>query len=98
MIDTTIKLLVERPMDFSFPSGHTYSSVAAIICTWYYNRKIGIVCLIVGSLVSFSRLYLFLHFPTDIIGGAVLGAILAVISIYITSKLKVFKRTDKIDI
>lgn len=74
-INTAVKLLVSRPTDFSFPSGHTSASFAAASAIFIRNRRFGIPALILASLIAFSRLYLYLHFPTDILASVALGLI-----------------------
>lgn len=75
-IQTTILLLIQKPKDFSFPSGHTTASFVAITVLFLYQHKWWRFFLIWGSLIAFSRLYLYVHFPSDIIGGILLGIIL----------------------
>lgn len=61
------------PNDFSFPSGHMALSVASVIILWNTSRLFGISAAILGFLILFSRMYLFLHYPSDILGGIALG-------------------------
>ncbi|MGI6093879.1 MAG: phosphatase PAP2 family protein [Lachnospiraceae bacterium] len=70
---TDVKLLITSPGDFSFPSGHTASSFAAAAAVFIKNRKLGIWVLILAALIGFTRLYLFVHWPTDVLGGLLLG-------------------------
>jgi membrane-associated phospholipid phosphatase len=57
-------------VEYSFPSGHTNATFTIAIMFWYvYGKKIGIPALIAASLVAFSRLYVGVHYPTDILGG-----------------------------
>ncbi len=77
-IDETINLLILNPHDFSFPSGHTLASFEAAITIFLFNKKWGIPAIILAILIGFSRLYLFVHFPTDVLGGAILGTIIAI--------------------
>ena len=75
-------LLVSKPGDKSFPSGHTVASFEAAIVLFIRDKRIGIPALVVAALVAFSRLYLYLHFPTDVFGAillAIFNAVLAVI-------------------
>ena len=58
---------------FSFMSGHTTMAFAVAATTVIFNRKIGIPALVVAALVGFSRIYFGVHFPTDVIGGMLLG-------------------------
>ena len=72
-----INLLIERQHDFSFPSGHTIASFEAAVVLLKNSRKMGIPALILAILVSFSRLYLYVHYPTDVIVSVVLGTAFA---------------------
>ena len=75
-LNTSITMLVARPHGHSFPSGHTTSGVAAAYALWLQNRKLGAPALVLAAFIAFTRLYLYVHFPTDILGGAVLGIVL----------------------
>ncbi|NMW85054.1 phosphatase PAP2 family protein [Peptoniphilus sp. AGMB00490] len=70
-----VNLLIKEPLGFSFPSGHTGSSFAAAYVIYFYNKKKGVLALILAALIAFSRMYLFVHYPTDIIAGIILGLI-----------------------
>jgi membrane-associated phospholipid phosphatase len=74
-IDTTVPLLVNRPTDYSFPSGHTALSFAATTGLWLSGtlKRWRIPALILACLIAFSRLYLYLHYPTDILMGIAIG-------------------------
>lgn len=74
----SIDLLIPIPHGYSFPSGHTLSSFAGAFSIYLYNKKAGISALILASLIAFSRLYLFVHYPSDIIAGTLLGILLAI--------------------
>ena len=67
-------LLIPRPEDYSFPSGHTAVSFAAASAAWFMKkRKTGVAFGAVACLIAFSRLYLYVHYPTDVLGGMVFG-------------------------
>ena len=78
-LNTNIKLLVAPEIDASFPSGHTFFSFAFATVCFLYNKKLGIAMYILAFIMAFSRLYLYVHFPTDVIFGALLGVLTAVI-------------------
>lgn len=82
-----IQLLVKAPKDFAFPSGHTQASFAAAtsICMW--KRKWGIPALTLAALVAFSRMYLYVHYPTDVMAGICFGVGYALIGLAICNKL-----------
>ena len=72
-----INLLIERQHDFSFPSGHTIASFEASVVLMKNSKKMGIPALIIAILVSFSRLYLYVHYPSDVLVSVVLGTAFA---------------------
>ena len=76
-----VKLLIPSPRSYSFPSGHTASSFTAAFIIFYYQRKMGIWAMILAALIGFSRIYLFCHYPSDVFGGIVLGALIAFFTI-----------------
>ncbi len=78
---------------FSFPSGHTSCSFAAAVCAFKINKKCGIITLIVAALIGFSRLYNYVHFPTDVIAGAILGTLCGLLMVFIFRK---FSLDDKL--
>ena len=73
-INTAVQLLVPRPTDFSFPSGHTaasFTAVTALYCAG--EKKLWKSSLVLAVLIAFSRLYLYVNYPTDILGGILVG-------------------------
>lgn len=76
-IDGSVLLLIENPADYSFPSGHTLAAFESAVSVWLYNRKWGFGVLVLAVLMGFSRMYLFVHFPTDVLAGMTLGAVIA---------------------
>ena len=91
-INTAIDILIKKPLDFSFPSGHTMSSFAAATVLIYMDKKIGVISLILATIIGFSRLYLYVHYPSDVIVGLFMGVLLGIISIKLCSNLKVYRR------
>ena len=75
----TIQLLGERMHDFSFPSGHTIASFEAAVVLLKNSKKMGIPAMILAVLIAFSRLYLYVHYHTDVIASVVLGTLFALI-------------------
>ncbi len=73
-------LWVVEPTDFSFPSGHTSASFAAALAIFMFHRREGIIAIIVAALIAVSRLYLGVHFPTDVIVSLVLGSLYGIIA------------------
>ena len=73
--DPSISLLIPAPGEFSFPSGHTMCSFAAASALCCYNKKAGLVSFVLAALIGFSRLYLMVHYPTDVVVGCFLGIV-----------------------
>jgi len=72
---SNVRLLVSPEMDSSFPSGHTLIVTGgAIVALIRMNRKWAFLLTVEAALVSFSRIYVGVHYPTDVLGGALLGA------------------------
>lgn len=78
-IDSSVSLLVKNPTDYSFPSGHTLASFEGATVIFLYNKRAGVLAYILASLIAFSRLYLFLHYPSDVFAGIILGISIAVV-------------------
>lgn len=74
-----VQLLIERQSDFSFPSGHTGSSFAAAIVLYKeLPKKYGVSALVLAALIGLSRIYLGVHYPSDVMCGALFGTIIGV--------------------
>ena len=82
-----VALIIDKPHDYSFPSGHTLSCFEAFGAMFMTNKKLGLVALVPAVLITFSRLYLYVHFPTDILGGIVLGLVFAFVAVKITNSI-----------
>lgn len=68
------KLLVKRPLDYSFPSGHTAASFTAVVALSFAGEKRAWkAALVLACLIAFSRMYLYVHYPTDVLGGVLVG-------------------------
>ncbi len=78
-LDDSVKLLIPIPTDYSFPSGHTLSSVIGATVLTKTNRRFGWAAIPLAAIIAFSRLYLFVHYPSDILAGAVLGAAIGLV-------------------
>lgn len=75
-INSTVQLLIPHPEDFSFPSGHTGASFAAASALFFGRGRFRVPALVMAALIGFSRLYLYVHYPTDVLAGALLGIML----------------------
>lgn len=81
-----INLLIEKQHDFSFPSGHTIATFEAATAIFLNHKKLGTVCLVLASIIAFSRLYLYIHYPTDVFTSIILGVALAILANWIVGK------------
>ncbi len=82
----TIELLIETPHDFSFPSGHTIASFEAATVLCLHSKKLGIPAMILAVLIAFSRMYLYVHYPTDVLCSVALGIGFAFLGNYLVHK------------
>lgn len=92
-IDQTFAMLVERPTSSSFPSTHAAWAFAAATAIFMKYKKTGIAVFLLAALIAFGRMYLFLHFPTDILCGIILGVILGIAADKICDRIS--KRKEK---
>lgn len=77
-----LQILVSRPHDYSFPSGHSANSLT---CAWTIFRlapkKYGVPALVLAVLIALSRLYVGVHYPTDVLAGAAIGVLLSEVAL-----------------
>lgn len=85
-----INVLINKPHSYSFPSGHSSLAFAAATIIFHFKRKFGIGAIMVAIAFAFSRTYLFVHFPSDVLGGAILGISSALIVILTYKKTPFF--------
>lgn len=78
-----IKLLVLKPQDPSFPSGHSAISFCMLTTILFFSKSktINIMASLLAILISFSRLYLYVHFPSDVFCGIIFGILSSLISL-----------------
>ena len=72
-LDPSVQLLIAVPKDYSFPSGHTLASVISATILTAMKVKFGAAAVWLAALIGFSRLYLYVHFPSDVLTAAALG-------------------------
>ena len=88
LVNTAIAILIKKPLDFSFPSGHTAASFAAMTALFLAKmKKAWIAALVLAVLIAFSRLYFYVHYPTDVLGGVVVGILSGIIGYAIVEKI-----------
>lgn len=72
-IHNNLNLLITKPISYSFPSGHTLSSFAAAEILSKYFGQYKLIFIAIAFLIALSRLYLYVHYPTDVIAGMIIG-------------------------
>ena len=77
---------IEDPV--SFPSGLSSIGVAGAVTIFCYYRRAGLLSLLMAALIAFSRLYFFVHYPTDILGGILLGTLDALLAVWLVRHLE----------
>lgn len=78
-----VPLLIKRPHGSSFPSGHTAVSFACAAALCVICLPVGIAAMCLASIIGFTRVYFFVHFPTDVFFGIISGLFIATISIFV---------------
>lgn len=86
IVDTSVTMLVPVPAEYSFPSGHSLNGFTAAAVLFLYYKKPGIAALLLAAAIAFSRMYLFVHYPTDILAGMLLGILDACVVYWLFQK------------
>jgi len=86
----SFNLMIKPPSTYSFPSGHTASSFAVAGVLTRELKKYGIVFLILATLIAFSRIYLFVHYPSDVVVGIIMGLMCSWITVKVFNKKEIF--------
>lgn len=76
-VDYPFNLLIKTPTSYSMPSGHSASSFAVAMVFVFRKEKGSLLMILLASLMAYSRLYLFVHYPSDVIIGILLGSLVA---------------------
>ena len=82
-----ITVLVKGLNDYSFPSGHTIASFEACTVLMLHDKRLGIPATVLAILIAFSRLYLYVHYPTDVLVSLVLGILFGFLGSYIVDQI-----------
>ena len=91
-VDPSISILIPAPREFSFPSGHALSSFESALVIRHHNKAWGRVALVLAAVIAFSRIYLRVHYPTDILGGLALAFFTSRLAIRISEHIEKNKR------
>ncbi|MFQ5811599.1 MAG: undecaprenyl-diphosphatase [Anaerolineae bacterium] len=76
-VDHEVNLLFYHPTDSSFPSNPATVGFSVATAIWLYNRRLGALLLVLATLFGLARIYCGVHYPADVIAGALLGALSA---------------------
>lgn len=96
-VNETIQILIARPLSYSFPSGHSLNSFSSATIIFKAKKKWGIAAFTLASLIAFSRMYLYVHYPSDVLSGIIIGICIAlVVYRFMNAKLK-NKKYNKIE-
>lgn len=94
-IRTDVELIIAAPHDYSFPSGHTAASFAAAGALWFMKAKGRVPAILLAAVIGLTRLYLYVHYPTDVLCGALLGIVCGFLGAILTKKLPFFRETGE---
>jgi len=86
-VNPSVELVIEKLSSFSFPSGHSRCAVECAIAIYANNKKWGIAAIVLAVLTCLSRIYLYVHYPTDVLAGVALGIIDGLLAIFIIKKV-----------
>lgn len=97
-VNQAVQLLIANPGGYSFPSGHTSASFAAAsVLRFREKRKVAVPALLLAALIGFSRMYLYVHYPTDIAGGILLGTLMGYVCVQAADRIKYRKNSINIE-
>ncbi len=83
-VNPALELLIKKPTDFSFPSGHSLAATEFAVTMLFFNKNLGIAASVLSLLICFSRLYLYVHYPSDVICAILLGIFTSVTAVKVT--------------
>lgn len=75
VINSAVEILIPKPVDYSFPSGHSAASFAVVTALYCVHSRLRYPAFVLSLMMAFSRMYLYVHYPSDVLGGALIGMI-----------------------
>lgn len=94
-VNTDIQLLIKQPSGASFPSTHSTLAAAVTTVLLVKKRALGFCALALTVCIAFSRLYLYVHYPTDVLCGLLLGVLSGVVALLIAKAIKPLNRLSE---
>lgn len=94
-INTSIVFLMEAPSGSSFPSTHSGLAAAATTVLLAKKKALGVIALVLTICIAFSRLYLYFHYPTDVLCGLLLGVLCGLLMLWIAKKTRLENRLTR---
>ena len=94
-VNPAVRLLIEKPGEFSFPSGHAAASFTVVGAMYFSKSRLWIPSAVLAAVIGFSRIYLYVHYPTDVIGGAAFGLLFGLIGAAVTDKILRFMQEKR---
>jgi undecaprenyl-diphosphatase len=88
VLNPEVHLMITAPLDYSFPSGHAAVSFACASVLWLKKSRWRFLFAALAVVIAFSRLYLYVHFPTDVLAGAFIGILAGIAACRILRRLE----------
>ena len=88
MVLQNVHQLIFHETSYSFPSGHAAFFAALAMVVFLYNRKAGWIYFSAALFIGFARIYTGVHWPLDVLGGLILGAVIGFAVDRLTARLK----------
>lgn len=82
-VNPSVKMLIAIPKDYSFPSGHAMAAFAAVTAIFFWDKWWGLVAMLGAVMIAASRMYFYVHYPTDILAGLLIGILLGCLATYL---------------
>lgn len=83
-VNPELVTLIKHPSSFSFPSGHTSGSLTAAMVLYHLMpKKIGVPAVALATMIAFSRMYIGVHYPTDVLGGIAVAVVASTVAIVV---------------
>ncbi len=90
-----VELLIAPPRDFSFPSGHAAATFSVAVALLRERPRVGIPVVVLAAGVAFSRLYLYVHYPSDVLCGMLLGSLCGIAGAALEKRVKIPRQTGE---